>query len=194
MLRVVTLGRKISDQSQSLSVTQDHISKSPRKYCLYPTLRQRLLELPFELVERSLGWEMSSCLQCGNEIKEGSAFCSSCGAKAGHATETAFCWSCGKELDDGVVFCSGCGAKAGDVPEAVQAIAVPVQTGRANCQYCNGIGTVVVQQVKRKKGVSPGKIAGAVVTGGISLVGTGVAKKVWMNQLTCTACQMKWYV
>ena len=137
---------------------------------------------------------MAKCLQCDGEIKEGAAFCSSCGAKAGRETETAFCWSCGTELDDGVAFCSSCGAKAGDVPATVQASATPVQTGRANCQYCNGVGTVVVQQMKRKKGVSPGKIAGAVVTGGISLVGTGVAKKVWMNQLTCTAWQMRWFV
>jgi hypothetical protein len=94
-----------------------------------------------------------------------------------------FCSQCGNELSEGVAFCIGCRAKAEGNPAAEIATTEPKVTiaegtpmGRANCQYCNGVGTVLAEQVKKKKGVSPGKVAGALTTGGISLLATDLAK------------------
>jgi len=44
------------------------------------------------------------CPSCGNENREGAAFCGGCGARF-----VAKCASCGAELDAGAKFCTGCG-------------------------------------------------------------------------------------
>jgi hypothetical protein len=65
---------------------------------------------------------------------------------------------------------------------------------RLNCPHCQGIGTVTVATVTKKKGVSTGKATAALLTGGISLIGTGLAKKGEVSQLTCGACGISWEV
>lgn len=46
-----------------------------------------------------------SCPNCGNQEKEGTAFCSSCGQKL----EAKSCENCGQKLAPGAKFCAGCG-------------------------------------------------------------------------------------
>ncbi|WP_051533953.1 zinc ribbon domain-containing protein [Desulfitibacter alkalitolerans] len=46
-----------------------------------------------------------SCPNCGNQEKEGTAFCSSCGQKLGSKA----CENCGQNLAPGAKFCAGCG-------------------------------------------------------------------------------------
>jgi hypothetical protein len=140
---------------------------------------------------------MAFCTECGGEFTEGTKFCSGCGANLDGTTEvtTPHCSQCGVELVEGVKFCNACGFKTDDVAAAAVAVAPVTNTvGRVNCPHCQGIGTVIVEKVKKKKGVSPGKVAGALFTGGISLVGTGLAKKEVVNQLTCTACGISWEI
>lgn len=129
------------------------------------------------------------------EFAEGVKFCSGCGANLDGTAEvtTPHCSQCGVELVERTKFCSGCGLKTDEVAAVPVAVAQATNTvGRVNCPRCQGIGTVIVQKVKKKKGVSPGKLAGAVFTMGVSLVGTGLAKKEVVNQLTCTACGISW--
>jgi predicted amidophosphoribosyltransferase len=130
------------------------------------------------------------CWQCGTELEDGAAFCSSCGAKTGHTSTTPFCWQCGTELEDGVAFCSSCGAKAGEMPVDAQATKI----ARADCPYCNRSGTVVVEHVRRKKDLKSGKISANIMSVGAFLLVTGLANKEYVNQLTCTACGMRWLV
>lgn len=48
------------------------------------------------------------CPNCGNKQPEGTAFCSSCGAKA-QASAPSLCTSCGAKLPDDANYCVGCG-------------------------------------------------------------------------------------
>ena len=48
------------------------------------------------------------CLNCGNRLPEGAAFCSNCGAKA-QQDNANICPACGSTIPDDAVFCIGCG-------------------------------------------------------------------------------------
>ena len=60
-----------------------------------------------------------NCPKCGNELKDNSKFCSSCGEKIEEVKPVEeevvntpkFCSQCGEELKDNSKFCSNCGAK-----------------------------------------------------------------------------------
>lgn len=47
------------------------------------------------------------CIQCGQELKEGTKFCYSCGAKV----QNTFCSQCGAEMPSDAKFCGSCGSK-----------------------------------------------------------------------------------
>jgi len=61
------------------------------------------------------------------------------------------------------------------------------------CQFCHKRNCVYVETIKRKKGISGGKATFAILTGGISLLATGLARKEAQIQLTCYACGMVYY-
>lgn len=50
------------------------------------------------------------CIQCGQELKEGTKFCYSCGAKV----QNTFCSKCGAKMPRDAKFCGSCGSKASD--------------------------------------------------------------------------------
>jgi hypothetical protein len=62
------------------------------------------------------------------------------------------------------------------------------------CPHCQQGGGVTSKQVKKKGGISGGKATAAILTGGVSLVGTGLAKKGFVNELSCSNCGMVWHV
>lgn len=62
------------------------------------------------------------------------------------------------------------------------------------CPHCDTKGVVKVRQMTRKKGVSGGKATGAVLTGGVSMLGTGLSRKQRVREMTCTNCHMVWDV
>ena len=47
------------------------------------------------------------CIQCGQELKEGTKCCYSCGAKV----QNTFCSQCGAEMPSDAKFCGSCGSK-----------------------------------------------------------------------------------
>jgi len=47
------------------------------------------------------------CIQCGQELEEGTKFCYSCGAKV----QSTFCSQCGAEMPSDAKFCGSCGSK-----------------------------------------------------------------------------------
>ena len=62
------------------------------------------------------------------------------------------------------------------------------------CPHCQTKGNVTLKEVKIKKGFSPGKVAGGLVTGGVSLLATGLAKKGKAQEATCGNCTSSWMI
>ncbi|MDO8307003.1 MAG: hypothetical protein Q7V58_01430 [Actinomycetota bacterium] len=48
------------------------------------------------------------------------------------------------------------------------------------------------KSVKAKKGVSGGKATGAVLTGGISILATGLSRKEKVTEAHCSNCRTTW--
>jgi hypothetical protein len=48
-------------------------------------------------------------------------------------------------------------------------------------------------QVKRKNGISGGKVMGGLLTGGVSLLATGLSRKQKMTHVHCYNCGADWY-
>lgn len=69
-------------------------------------------------------------------------------------------------------------------------------TGKAAliCPHCQVRGRVQTRTVRQKKGISGGKAAGAVLTGGLSILGTGLSRKEQATEMWCRNCNTKWYV
>jgi hypothetical protein len=60
------------------------------------------------------------------------------------------------------------------------------------CPHCQEKGNVRTQAVKRKKGVSGGKATAAILTGGVSLLATGLSRKELSTEAYCSNCGSKW--
>lgn len=63
---------------------------------------------------------------------------------------------------------------------------------RILCPQCQTTGSVTTKQVQQKKGISGGKATGALLTGGITLLATGLSRKETITQAHCTNCQSRW--
>ena len=64
---------------------------------------------------------------------------------------------------------------------------------RLVCPHCQTAGHVHTKSVKKKVGISGGKVTGALLTGGISLLATGLSRKEAVTQAHCTNCSSNWY-
>lgn len=62
------------------------------------------------------------------------------------------------------------------------------------CPHCQTRGRVTSRQVKQKKGISGGKLTGAVLTAGISMLGTGLSRKEKVTEMKCGKCKTTWTV
>jgi hypothetical protein len=62
------------------------------------------------------------------------------------------------------------------------------------CPHCGVTGQVKTRRVKVKSGISGGKATGALLTGGLSLLGTGLSRKVDVTQATCGNCRVTWTI
>ena len=60
------------------------------------------------------------------------------------------------------------------------------------CPHCQEKGNVRTQPVKRKKGVSGGKATAAILTGGVSLLATGLSRKEQATEAHCANCGSTW--
>jgi transcription elongation factor Elf1 len=79
------------------------------------------------------------------------------------------------------------------IPQA-NAAARAAQTKRIVCPHCSAAGKVATKQVRVKRGISGGKVTGAVLTGGISVLGTGLSRKQHATAMSCGNCGMAWTV
>ena len=60
------------------------------------------------------------------------------------------------------------------------------------CPHCQTKGRVRVKPVQRKKGVSGAKATGALLTGGVSMLATGLSRKEGSTQAHCERCNSTW--
>jgi transcription elongation factor Elf1 len=61
------------------------------------------------------------------------------------------------------------------------------------CPHCQAKGTVRTKAVKKKAGISGGKAAAAVLTGGLSVVAVGLSRKEGVTQAHCENCGSTWH-
>lgn len=60
------------------------------------------------------------------------------------------------------------------------------------CKFCQTKGTVHTGARVRKQGISGGKATGALFTGGLSMLVTGLSRKQQVTHLWCDECGMAW--
>ena len=61
------------------------------------------------------------------------------------------------------------------------------------CPHCQTKGSVTVKRVRIKGGVSGGKATGALLTGGLSLLATGLSRKQDVTEASCSNCGAVWH-
>ena len=60
------------------------------------------------------------------------------------------------------------------------------------CPHCGVRGHVRTKPVDRKKGISGGKATAAVLTGGVSMLATGLSRKEKFTRAHCDNCNNEW--
>jgi len=60
------------------------------------------------------------------------------------------------------------------------------------CPHCGEKGGVRTKPIDMKKGVSGAKATGALLTGGVSLLATGLSRKEKLTKTHCDLCQSDW--
>ena len=61
------------------------------------------------------------------------------------------------------------------------------------CPHCQTKGLVTTEQVKKKVGISGSKATAAVLTCGISMLGTGLSRKNKVTEAHCSNCGQTWF-
>ena len=73
----------------------------------------------------------------------------------------------------------------------------PGALGYANldlvCPHCHRRGGVYTREVKTKKGISGAKATGALLTGGLSVLATGLSRKEHVTEAHCKRCGSTWH-
>lgn len=62
------------------------------------------------------------------------------------------------------------------------------------CPHCQTRGQVTAYPVTTKDGVSGAKATGAILTGGVSMLGTGLSRKSAKTRMVCGNCAQEWLV
>jgi DNA-directed RNA polymerase subunit RPC12/RpoP len=67
------------------------------------------------------------------------------------------------------------------------------QDSQIVCPQCHSKGHATTRKVTLKKGVSGGKATGAILTGGLSLLATGLSRKEDATEAKCSNCGSVWH-
>lgn len=60
------------------------------------------------------------------------------------------------------------------------------------CPHCQEQGHVHTKSVQQKKGISGGKATAALLTGGVSMLATGLSRKEQATEAYCGNCKSTW--
>jgi hypothetical protein len=125
-----------------------------------------------------------TCNDCGGQVSPRAQACPKCGAPV--ATATA------------ATAVPGTGTGAATAPATAKApgllstLAWGLPNRKIVCAHCNTVGAVHTKQIEQKKGLSGGKAAGALLTGGLSILATGLSRKERVTQAHCSNCGSTW--
>lgn|SRR5574337_86812 len=61
------------------------------------------------------------------------------------------------------------------------------------CPHCQQKGKILTKRVTKKAGISGGKATGAVLTGGVSLLATGLSRMEELTEAYCDNCSSTWH-
>ncbi|UCV22860.1 hypothetical protein [Ferribacterium limneticum] len=61
------------------------------------------------------------------------------------------------------------------------------------CPHCQEKGKVLTKPIKKKAGISGAKATGAILTGGVSLLATGLSRKDAVTEAHCVNCNSTWH-
>lgn len=61
------------------------------------------------------------------------------------------------------------------------------------CPFCQNTNCVRIKRIEKKTGISGGKATGALLTGGVSLLVTGLSKKEKVTEAYCSKCKQTWH-
>lgn len=93
----------------------------------------------------------------------------------------------------GLIFIGAVVAEANKSPEKrAEGLYGPINPHMV-CPHCNATGSIRTKKTTQKKGVSGGKATAALLTGGVSLLATGLSRKENNTQAHCTKCQNTWF-
>lgn len=65
---------------------------------------------------------------------------------------------------------------------------------KMSCPHCQTVGNVRVKNRRQTAGVSGGKVAGALLTGGLSILATGLSRKETVTLAYCDNCTVQWHL
>ena len=137
-------------------------------------------KLPEEQIEIPSGTGMAPCRKCGEDILASFLIKSN-----------GFCRDCA--ISEGV--------NASSLPAGVAGLRPPVLPKRKQgymskpaivCVHCQSAGHIQVKQAKVKDGVSGGKLTAALLTGGITMLATGLSQTKNRTTMFCGKCSMEW--
>lgn len=118
------------------------------------------------------------------------------------------CPECSKDVSDQAKSCPGCGfpikgessadpSGASNVVSATVGFWESLEGYSLNkeivCSQCGKKGCVMTKRVRVKKGVSGAKVTGALFTGGLSILATGLSRKEWATAAKCKNCKSQWH-
>lgn len=91
-----------------------------------------------------------------------------------------------------LIVCIGAGIALSIARNRTEA-ARPVTPGLV-CPHCQVAGHVVAHPVRTKDGISGAKATGAILTGGVSMLGTGLSRSSAKTRMECGHCDTTWLV
>ena len=144
------------------------------------------------------------CPECGKEVSELANSCPNCAFPFKEYRKGLSCPECSQKISDQAEICPSCGFPIKPkriVPKAPKVIPPSpglwgAMTGNIKskivCPYCNALGCVGLKKVERKSGLHGGKATVGLFTGGLSLLATGLSRKMPSLEYKCYSCGAKW--
>jgi hypothetical protein len=68
----------------------------------------------------------------------------------------------------------------------------PARDAKLFCPHCQQFGHVTTEPTTVKRGISGGKAAAALLTGGVTMLATGLSQEAIVTKATCSNCGSTW--